>query len=74
MREALEPLRQMLGKQPFLGSDKPLYCDIIVFSLFMMMMALSALRLLETDDSVYAWRERMFDAYAGTREAVGYSV
>ncbi len=64
----------MLGKQPFPGGDKPLYCDIIVFSLFTMMKSLSPLRLLETDDSVYAWRERMLDVYAGTREAVGYPV
>lgn len=64
----------MLGKQPFLGDDKPLYCEIIAFSLIMMMKSLSPLRLLETDDSVHAWRERMLDAYAGTREAVGYPV
>ncbi len=72
-RAALEPLRQTLGKQPFLGGEKPLYHDIIVFSFFMTARSMCPTRLLEADDPVYAWRERMLDAYGGVgRKAVGY--
>jgi glutathione S-transferase len=36
---------------------------------------MSPLRLLEPDDPVFAWRERMLDLYGGLgRNAVGYPV
>jgi len=74
-RAALEPLRATLGKQPFLGGQAPLYADIIVFSFFMMAKSVSPTALLEADDPVFAWRERMLDAYDGAgRKAVGHPV
>ena len=72
-RAGLEPMRATLDKQPFLGGDKPLYADIIVFSFFMFAKSVSAIALLEGDDPVFAWRERMLDAYGGAgRKAVGH--
>lgn len=65
----------MLGKQPFLGGHKPLYTDITVFSFFMWAKSISPMHLLEADDPVYAWRERMLDAFGGVgRKAVGFPV
>ncbi|KAK9825430.1 hypothetical protein WJX81_005481 [Elliptochloris bilobata] len=72
-KAALEPLRATLDAQPFLGGEKPLYTDIIVFSFFMTTRSVSATKLLDADDPVHAWRERMLDAYGG-RKAVGYPV
>ena len=74
-RDALEPLRATLGKQPFLGGERLLYTDIIVFSFFMMARSVSPTQLLEADDPVHAWRERMLDAFGGAgRRAVGFAV
>ena len=74
-RDALEPLRATLGRQPFLGGETPLYTDIIVFGFFMWTQGVSPTKLLEADDPVYAWRERMMDAFGGAgRRAVGFSV
>lgn len=74
-RASLEPLRATLGTQPFLGGEKPLYADIIMFSFFMMTKGVSPKALLKADDPVFAWRERMLDAYGGEgRKAVGFPV
>ena len=73
LRDALEPLRATLGTQPFLGGKAPLYTDIIMFSFFMMARSVSPTQLLDADDPVYAWRERMLDAFGGAgRKAVGF--
>jgi hypothetical protein len=46
-----------------------------VFSFFMMAKSVSPTALLEADDPVFAWRERMLDAYDGAgRKAVGHPV
>ena len=74
-RAALEPLRATLGTQPFLGGEQALYADIIVFSFFMWAKSVSPIQLLDADDPVHAWRERMLDAYGGVgRKAVGFAV
>ena len=73
-REALEPLRATLGTQPFLGGERPLYADIAVFGFFMWARSVSPTQLLDADDPVHAWRERMLDAFGGAgRKAVGFA-
>ena len=73
-RDALEPVRATLGKQPFLGGEQPLYTDIIVFSFFMWARSVSRTQILDADDPVHAWRERMLDAFGGAgRRAVGFA-
>lgn len=64
-RAALTPLRMTLKTQPFLGGEQPLYADHTVFGMFMWARCTSPLTLLETDDPVYAWRERLLDSYGG---------
>lgn len=73
LRGLLEPLRQMLGAQPFIGGDAPLYPDYILFGAFQFARSASPFRLLETSDPVNAWRERLLDAFGGlARKAPGY--
>lgn len=64
-RAMLAPLRRMLGQQPFLGGAGPDYADYIVFGSFMWARSVSPLALLEPDDAVHAWRERMLDLFGG---------
>lgn len=72
----LDPIRQTMRKgQPFLCGDGPAYADYIVFSLFQWARVTSPFKLLDKDDPVFAWRERMLDLYEGyARDAVAYEV
>ena len=64
---ALEPVRKMLGKGPFLGDgEEPSGADFSVFSLFMWVRCSSPFEVLpDASDPLHAWRERMLDAYGG---------
>jgi len=72
-RQSLEPLRQTVAAQPFLGGESPLYPDYIVFGSFQWARSVSPLALLEVADPVNGWRERLLDAFGGlARKAPGY--
>jgi glutathione S-transferase len=74
-RQSLTPLRLTLQTQAFLGGERPLYADYIVFGGFQWARCISDYVLLAADDPVAAWRQRMlrlFDGLAG--KAKGYPV
>lgn len=75
LRQALSPLRFTLTRQAFLGGEAPSYADYIVFGAFMWARNVSAFRLLEPDDAVFAWRARLLAAHGGVAGAsLGYDV
>lgn len=65
LRAALLPLRHMLNRQPYLAGEEAGYADYAVFGMFMWARCTSPLALLADDDPVYAWRERLLDAFGG---------
>lgn len=69
-RQALHPLRMTLRTQPFLGGASPLYADAIVFGCFQWARCCSPFRLLESDDPIEAWRQRMLDLHGGLARRV----
>ncbi len=69
LRALLSPLRQTLGEQPFLGGAEPHYADYCLFGPFMWARCVSPVRLVEEDDPVFAWRERLLDAFDGHARA-----
>lgn len=74
-RGALEPLRPALVQNPFVAGKGPGFADYIVFGTFQWARAVSPLRLLEPDDPLFNWRERMLDLFGSyAREAKGYPV
>ena len=74
-RQSLEPLRAVLGAQPYLGGEMPLYADYAVFGSFQWARCASPFQLLTTDDPVWAWRNRLLAAFDGlARKAPGYPV
>jgi glutathione S-transferase len=74
-RAGLTPMRLTLKTQPFLGGVAPNYADYIVFGGFQWARAISAFKLLKSDDPVHAWREKMLDAFGGmARNSPGYQV
>jgi len=72
-RQSLQPLRSLLDAQPFVGGDKPLYGDYIVFGGFQWARNISDFKLLDPSDPIHAWRERMLDLFDGlARKSKGY--
>jgi len=72
-KQLLEPLRQTLAAQPYLGGETPLYADYIVFGSLMWPRCISPLRLIEPADPINAWSERLLDAFDGmARKALRY--
>jgi glutathione S-transferase len=74
-RKSLDPLRLTLWTQKYLGGATPNYADYIVFGPFQWARVVSPFKLLAEDDPVYAWRERLLDAFDGmARKSPGYAV
>lgn len=72
-RASLAPLRATLKAQPFLGGDEPLYADYAVFGPFQWARCISPFALLEADDPVRQWRDRLLDRFDGlARKAPAY--
>ena len=64
-RQGLEPLRQMLATQQFLGGAGPLYADYLVFGALQWARTASNFALLADDDPVASWFGRCLDLYDG---------
>ncbi|WP_428520252.1 glutathione S-transferase N-terminal domain-containing protein [Pseudorhodoplanes sp.] len=64
-RRMLDPVRATLRTQPFLSGAQAAYGDYILFSLFQWARIVSAVQVLEPDDAIAAWRERMLDLFDG---------
>jgi glutathione S-transferase len=74
-RHALAPVRQALVQYPFLAGHGPGYADYILFGAFQWARVMCPIRLLEPDDPVFAWRERILGLFGGyAREAKGFPV
>ena len=74
-RRTLDPMRLTLKTQPFLGGASPNYADYIVFGGFQWARAVSPFKLLAEDDRIYAWREKLLDAFDGmARQSPGYDI
>jgi glutathione S-transferase len=69
-RSSLEPLRNMLGYQPFIGGRAPLYPDYVVFGAFQWVRVMSPFQTLAKDDPVSAWFERLLDLHGGLGRSV----
>jgi glutathione S-transferase len=75
LRGALLPVRQQLVQEPYICGKDPGFADYILFGTFQWARVVSPQRLLEPDDPVFAWRERLLDLYGGlARNAKGYPV
>lgn len=62
-RMALAPLRAVLEHQAHFCGEAPAYADYIIFGTFQWPRSISPERLLEKDDILYAWRDRMLGLF-----------
>jgi glutathione S-transferase len=73
-RRTMEPLREQLRVQKYLGGEQPGFADYIVFSMFMWARAVSPWPIILPEDVLYPWRECMLDLHDGlARNSVGYT-
>ncbi|WP_256749671.1 glutathione S-transferase family protein [Mesorhizobium sp. Mes31] len=64
-RASLEPLRSMLGYQPFIGGASPLFADYIVFGALQWARIASPYQLLDAGDVMARWFARCLDLHGG---------
>ena len=64
-RKSLEPIRQVITSQPFIGGEQPTYADFIPFAVLQWARCTSAFPLVLPDDPMHAWFERLLTAYDG---------
>lgn len=65
LRAALEPARRVLREQKFLSGEAPAYPDYILFGSLLWPHTISpGLELVDRDDPVHGWRERMAERAA----------
>jgi glutathione S-transferase len=61
----LEPVRQTLKYQDFLGGDEPLFADYILFGALQWMRITAGTKVFAEDDPVGLWFERCLDLHEG---------
>ncbi|MBV2184116.1 MAG: glutathione S-transferase family protein, partial [Rhizobium sp.] len=66
----LEPLRRMLKFQPFIGGERPLFCDYIPFGALQWLRITTGSVHLAEDDPARLWFERCLDLFHGEARAV----
>jgi glutathione S-transferase len=64
-RASLAPLRLTLKAQPFFGGETPLYADYALFGPLQWARCISPFALLDNDDPVKLWRDRLLDCFDG---------
>jgi len=74
VRRLLEPVRVVAASQPYLAGGQPGYADYSVLGPFIWAKSVSRFRLLEADDPIHAWRDRMFRLFDGLGHATGHPV
>lgn len=74
-QKSLKSLRATLNEQKFIAGEHPGFSDYIVFGEFQWARCVSNFSLLNPDDPIFNWREKMLDLHDQlARKSKGYSV
>ena len=75
IQKLLTPLRSTLSKQEYLSGETPGFSDYIVFGAFQWARCVSSFSILNADDIIYSWREKILNMHDGLAlSAVGFPV
>ena len=75
IQKLLTPLRSTLSKQEYLSGETPGFSDYIVFGAFQWARCVSDFSILNADDIVYKWRDKMLNIFEGLAlSTAGYKV
>lgn len=69
-RRSLHPVRALVRDTPYLGGETPCYADYVVFGALQWARVVSDFRLIEADDEVSVWFNRVADLYDGLGNSV----
>ena len=74
-QKEINPFRKLLKENDFFTGNKPMYCDYMLFGFFMWARNTSKKQILEKDDILWHWRERMLNLFDGfARKSNGYAI
>lgn len=65
MAKALKPLEALLGQQDYLGGDKPMFADYVVFGPLQWARTCSTTPIVPTEGKVADWFNRLLDMHDG---------
>ena len=65
LTRTLEPMQALLKRQPWISGAQPAYADYILFSILQWARIMSPEEILQSDNSLYGWRERVLDLHKG---------
>ena len=75
LQKLLTPLRSTLSKKEYLSGETPGFSDYIVFGAFQWARCISDFSLLNADDILYRWRDKILNMHDGLAlSAVAYPV
>lgn len=75
LQKELNPFRKVIKNNNFFTGSKPMYCDYILFGFFMWARNTSPKQLLEKNDVLWHWRERMLNLFDGfARKSNGFGI
>ncbi|MDG2267952.1 MAG: glutathione S-transferase N-terminal domain-containing protein [Alphaproteobacteria bacterium] len=75
LQKELNPFRKVIRNNNFFTGSKPMYCDYILFGFFMWARNTSPKQLLEKNDVLWHWRERMLNLFDGfARKSNGFGI
>ncbi|MEM8811561.1 MAG: glutathione S-transferase family protein [Pseudomonadota bacterium] len=70
LRKALHPLRMTIRSQPYIGGAQPSFADYLCFGAMQWARTSAPHDILEADDPIAEWRERLLDLYGGLGRAM----
>ena len=75
LQKELNPFRRIIKDNDYFTGDKPMYCDYLLFGFFMWAKNTSPKQLLDRDDLLWHWRNRMLNLFDGfAKKSNGYEI
>jgi len=65
LNRTLEPMQALLKRQQWISGAQPAYADYILFSIFQWARIMSPQEILQSDNPLHGWRERVLDLHGG---------
>src|SRR5882762_7374366 len=65
LTRTLEPMQALLKRQPWIAGEHPAYADYVLFSIFQWARVMSPQEILQPDNPLHGWRERVLELHEG---------
>jgi len=65
LRKSMEPIRRIIAEQSFIGGERPTYADFTLFGTLQWARCTSTFAILDPNDPIRHWFERLLEDYDG---------